>query len=151
MAKLDLEACTLISNKEYVQLTERHVFEFKGQTMPDKDGKYYMVWRDGEKLYKTLNVIDIDKVIVRRVLTPTEVFKVLSSQKFVSVRFVNWGDFCNGNHDDKRYYIRGYCTTFTNGWKTVAGGGGAAGYDSMWIHIFDQDNELIYSDEGVKM
>lgn len=50
----DLNECKLITSTEYCQLPNP---EFIGQTRLDKNNQYYMIWKQDELYYKTLNTL----------------------------------------------------------------------------------------------
>lgn len=52
--KIKLEDCKLISNKQYMDLKNP---KFKGQTIVNSEGCYYMIWESDGILYKTYNHI----------------------------------------------------------------------------------------------
>lgn len=68
-------------------------------------------------------------------------FKQIVGAKVLEVFFANWGYF--GKSGTPGYYIRGYVTTYDNGYKTVMGGGGASGNDVLYAYLLDWTDAIV--------
>ena len=55
---------------------------------------------------------------------------------------IGYGHFTD-NTNMQEYYISGYCVIYTNGYKTVSGGGSASSEDVSWFYVLDENNKII--------
>jgi hypothetical protein len=62
-------------------------------------------------------------------------------KKVVNCYYANYGTF--GLHGSKEYYITGYVIVYSNGYKTVCGGGSRAGIDFHELTLLDKNNKIV--------
>jgi|GEM_PF-5061915 len=72
-------------------------------------------------------------------------FPEIYNKKVVNVYKVNWGDL--GERDTKNYYIQGFCTVYSNGYKTVMGGGSCSSQDFQEAYLLNKENEIVRREE----
>lgn len=64
----------------------------------------------------------------------------LTVQTFVGE--VGYGHF-NSDINSEVYHISGFCIIYSNGYKSISGGGGCGGEDVAWFYVLDEYNNLI--------
>ena len=66
-----------------------------------------------------------------------------------SIQAIGWGTLSTQEENQKLYYIDGFMTTYSNGWKSVVSGGSASGRDFIELYILDEKNNIVAEYDGI--
>ena len=91
-------------------------------------------------LYISFGSLNKVEYLYSKQINKSMILEGLVVQSFIGE--IDCGHF-NSDSNTKEYWLTGYCVIYTNGYKTISGGGSASSRDVSWFYILDENNKCI--------